>query len=229
MWTLNQKSKSQRLLADMLSAKANANNDSNDDLGPRSVISLRVSPFLTIQSDDCIQPSPSCWKSLPVVAVVQSLSHVWLFVTPWTAACQASPSFTISWSLLKLMSIELMIPTNHLILCHLLLFLPFNFPSIRDFSNKSARRIRWPKYWTLNFSISPSNEYLRLISFRTDWFDLLAVRDPQGFSPAPQFRSISSLVLSLLYSPTLSFVHDYWKNHSFDYTDLCQQSVVSAF
>ena len=96
-------------------------------------------------------------------------------MTPWTAACQASPSFTISWSLLKLMSIELMIPTNHLILSHLLLFLPFNFPSIRDFSNKSARRIRWPKYWTLNFSISPSNEYLRLISFRTDWFDLLAV------------------------------------------------------
>ena len=95
-------------------------------------------------------------------------------MTPWTAACQASPSFTVSWSLLKLMSIELMIPTNHLILCYPLLFLPFNFSSIRVFSNESAHRIRWSKYWS--FSISPSNEYLGLVSFSTDWFDLLAVQ-----------------------------------------------------
>ena len=94
---------------------------------------------------------------------------------PWTAACQVSPSFTISWSLLKLMSIELMTPSNHLIFCHLLPFLPFNFPSIRVFSNELAHCIRWPKYWSFSFSISPSNEYSRLISFRTDWFDLLAV------------------------------------------------------
>ena len=134
MWTLNQKSKSQRLLdSDMLSAKANANNDSNDDLGPRSVISLRVSPFLTIQSDDCIQPSPSCWKLLPVVAVVQSLSHVWLFGTSWTAACQDSLSSTISQSLTKLMSIESVMPSNHLILCCPLTLFPQSFPASLSF------------------------------------------------------------------------------------------------
>ena len=176
MWTLNQKSKSQRLLADMLSAKANANNDSNDDLGPRSVISLRVSPFLTIQSDDCIQPSPSCWKSLPVVAVVQSLSHVWLFGTSWTAAHQDSLSSTISQNLTKLMSIESVMPSNHLILCCPLTLLPSIFPSIMVFSNESALPIRWPKDWSFSFSISPSNEYSGLISFRIDWFDFFAVQ-----------------------------------------------------
>ena len=134
MWTLNQKSKSQRLLdSDMLSAKANANNDSNDDLGPRSVLSLRVSPFLTIQSDDCIQPSPSYWKLLPVVAVVQSLSHVWLFGTSWTAACQDSQSSTISQSLTKLMSIESVMPSNHLILCCPLTLFPQSFPASLSF------------------------------------------------------------------------------------------------
>ena len=110
------------------------------------------------------------------VIVVQSLSCVQLFVTPWTAACQAFWSFTISRSLLKLMSIELVMPSNHLILCHPLLLLPSIFPSIRVFSNESALRIRWPKYWSLSFSISPSNEYSGLISFRIDWFDLLAVQ-----------------------------------------------------
>ena len=106
--------------------------------------------------------------------VVQSLSRVRLFVTPWTVARQASPSFTISWSLLKLMSIESIVPSNHLILCCPLLLLPSIFPSIRVFSNESVLHIRWPKYWS--FSISPSNEYSELISFRIDWFDYLAVQ-----------------------------------------------------
>ena len=105
---------------------------------------------------------------------VQSLSHVWLFATPWTAACQASQSITNSWSLLKFMSIKSVMPSNHLILC--LLLLPSIFPSIRVFSNESALRIRWPKYWSLSFSTRPSNEYSGLISFRIDWLDLLAVQ-----------------------------------------------------
>ena len=107
---------------------------------------------------------------------VQSLSHVRLFETPWTAAHQASLSITDSWSLLKLMSIELVMPPDHLILCRPLLLLPSIFPSIRVFSNESALRIRWPKYWNFSFSISPSNEYLGLISFRMDWLGLLAVQ-----------------------------------------------------
>ena len=106
--------------------------------------------------------------------VVQSLSHVWLFVSPWTAAHQAPLSFTISQSLLKLMSIESVMPSNHLVLCHPLLLLTSTFPGIRLFSNESALRIRWPKYWSFSFSISPSNEYSGLISFKIDWLDLLA-------------------------------------------------------
>ena len=105
--------------------------------------------------------------------VVQSLSCVWLFVTPWTAACQASLSFTVSWSLLKLMSIEL---SNHLILCCPLLLLPSKYPSIRVFSNGSALHISWPEYWGFSFSISPSSAYSGLVSFRIDWFDLPVVQ-----------------------------------------------------
>ena len=105
---------------------------------------------------------------------VQSLSHIWLFDTPWTAAYQASLSITNSWTLLKLMSIKLVMPSNHLILCCSLLLLPSVFPSARVFFNESFLHIRWPKYWS--FSISPSNEYSGLISFRIDWFDLLAVQ-----------------------------------------------------
>ena len=104
--------------------------------------------------------------------VVQSLSHVQLLVTPWIAACQASLSITNSWNLLKFMTIELMMPSN---LCCLLLLLPSIFPSIKIFSSESALCVRWPKYWSFSFSISPSNEYSGLISFRIDWFDLLAV------------------------------------------------------
>ena len=107
---------------------------------------------------------------------VQFLSRVQLFVTPWTAACQASLSITNSWSLLKLMSIELVMPSNHLILCCSLLLPTSIFPSIIVFSNESLLRIRWPKYWSFSFSISPSNEYSGLISFRMDWLDRLAVQ-----------------------------------------------------
>ena len=108
--------------------------------------------------------------------VVQSLSHVWLFATPWTAAHQASLSFTIPWSLLKLMSIELMMPSNHLIICHPLLLLSSIFPSIRIFSSESILCIRWPKYWSFSCRISPSNEHSGLISFRIDWSALFAVQ-----------------------------------------------------
>ena len=108
--------------------------------------------------------------------VVQLLSSVRLFGTLWTPACQTSLTFTISWSLLKLMSIESVMPSNHLVLCHPLLLLPSAFPSIRVFSNGSYLCTRWPKYWRFSFSISPSNEYSGLISFRIDWFDLLAVQ-----------------------------------------------------
>ena len=117
---------------------------------------------------------PSCY--LNFVVAVQSLSRVQLFTTPWTAACQDSLSFTISWSLLKLISIDSVMPFNHLVLCHLLFLLPSIFPSIRIFSRESVLRIRWPKYWSFNFSICPSNEYSGLIFFRIDWFDLLAVQ-----------------------------------------------------
>ena len=110
------------------------------------------------------------------VLAVQSLSHVRLFATPWTAAHQASLSFTLSPSLLKLMSIESGMPSNHLIFYYPLLLLPSIFPSIRIFSSELALRIRWPKYWSFSFSISPSSEYSGLISFRIDWFDLLAVQ-----------------------------------------------------
>ena len=107
---------------------------------------------------------------------VQSLSHVWLFATPWTAALQASLSITNSWSLLKLMSIESVMPSNHLILCCPLLLLPSIFSSIRVFSNESVLCLKWSKYWSFSFSISPFNEYSGLISFRMDWLDLLAVQ-----------------------------------------------------
>ena len=113
---------------------------------------------------------------LCIFSSVRLHSHVSLFVTPWAAARQASLSITNFWSLLKLMSIESVMSSNHLILCHLLLSLPSIFPSIRVFFNESPLRIRWPKYWSFCFSISLSNEYSMLISFRIDWFDLLAIQ-----------------------------------------------------
>ena len=119
--------------------------------------------------------SPCSEQITTSITSVQSLSRVQLFVTPLTAACQASLSITNSWRLLKLLSIESVMPSNHLILCHPLLLLSSTFPSIRVFSNESVLHIRWPKYWSFSFSISPSTEYSGLISFRMDWFDLLAV------------------------------------------------------
>ena len=142
---------------------------------------------------------------------VQSLSHVRLFVTPWTAARQASLSITNSQSLLKLMSIESVMPSSHLILCRPLLLPPIP-PSIRVFSNESTLCITWPKYWRFSFSISPSNEHPGLVSFRMDWLDLHS----QESSPTPRFKSINSLAISFLHSPTLTSIHDHWKNHSLD-------------
>ena len=115
------------------------------------------------------------WVVRWFVILVQSLSHVRLFATPWTAADQASLSFTITWSLLKLMSIELVMPSNHFNLCHPLLLLLSIFPSIKVLSNESVLCIRWPKYWCFSLSISPSNEYSGLLSYRIDWLDLPVV------------------------------------------------------
>ena len=143
------------------------------------------------------------------VVVIQSLSGVQLFATAWTTAYQA-PLSSLSPSLLKLMSIELVMLSNHLILCLPLLLLPSVFPSLRVFFNESTLYIRWPKYWSFSFSISPFKEYSGLISFRIDWFDLLAVQGTLEPSPASQFKSIISLMLSLFYRPTLISVHDNW-------------------
>ena len=120
--------------------------------------------------------SPICKKMREIMSSVQSLSHFRLFATPWTAACQASPSITNSRSLPKLMSIESVMPPNHLIFCRPLLLPPSIFPSIRVFSNELALRVRWPKYLSFSFNISPSKEHPGLISFRMDWLDLLAVQ-----------------------------------------------------
>ena len=156
-------------------------------------------------------------QSLGLFSSVQSLSHVRFFVTPWTAAGQASLSITKSQSLLKLMSIELVMPFNHLILCRPLVLSPSIFPSIRVFSNESVLHIRWPKYWSFSFNISPSNEYSGMISFRMDLVGSpCSPRDSQESSPIPQFKSINSSALRFPYCPTLTSIHDYWKNHSFD-------------
>ena len=145
---------------------------------------------------------------------MQSLSRVWLFPAPWTAARQASLSFTISQGLLKFTSIELVMLSNHLILCHPLLLLPSIFPRIRVFSNESVLRIWWPKYWS--FRISPSNEQSGLISFQIDWFNpLLSKGLSRVFSKTTVWR-LQFFELSLLYGPTLTSIYDYWKNHIFD-------------
>ena len=151
---------------------------------------------------------------------VKSLSRVRPSATPWTAACQASLSITNSWSLPKLMSIELVMPSNHLMLCRPLLLLPSIFPSIRVFevrSNESALLIRWPKHWSLGFSISPCNEYSGLISFRMDWLDLPVVQ--RTLKSLLQRHSSKASILqhsAFFIVPTLTSIHDYWKNHSLD-------------
>ena len=143
---------------------------------------------------------------------VQPLSRIQLFPIPWTAARQGSLSISNSECLPKLMSIEWVMPSNHLILCRPLLLLPSIFPSIRVFSNESVLLIRWPKYWSFSFRISPSNTQ--------HWSPLgwtpCSPRDSQESSPTPQFKSINSSALSFLFSPVLTSIHDYWKNHSLD-------------
>ena len=150
-----------------------------------------------------------------MLVVFQSVGFVSFFVIPWATTHQASLSFTVSWSLHQLMSFESVTPSNHLILCHPLLLLHTIFPSIRVFSSESGLCIRWPKYWKFSFSISPSNEYSGLISFNTDWLYLLAVQGILESSPTPQFKSINSVALSLLYGPILTSIHDYLKNLTF--------------
>ena len=161
---------------------------------------------------------------------VQSLSRVWLFVTPWIAAHQASLSTTNSQSSPKLMSIESVIPSSHLILCHPLLLLSPVPSSTKVFSNESTLHMRWPKYWSFSFSIIPSKEHPGLISFRMDWLDLLAVQGTLK-SLLQHHSSKASIfsALSLLHSPTLTSIHDHRKNHRLDKTDLCWESNVSAF
>ena len=164
--------------------------------------------------------SLSYFNILPSVQSVQLLSRVWLFATPWTAARQASLSLINSWSLLKLISTESVMPSNHLILCCPLLLLPSVFPSIRVFSSESALHIRWPKYWSFSFSISLSNEYSGLISFRNDSFDLLAVQGTLKSLLQHHSSKASVLQCSASFMVQLSHlwnkIHDCWKNHSFD-------------
>ena len=146
-----------------------------------------------------------CSPPRSVVVVVQLLSCFRLLATPWTTACQAPLPFTVSRSLLKLLSIESVMPSNHLILCCPLLLLPSIFPRIRIFSNESALRSRWPKYWSIGFSISPSNEYSRLISFRIDWFNLCAIQGTlkslfqHHNSRAPIFQHLAFIMVQLSY------------------------------
>ena len=149
---------------------------------------------------------------------VQSFSCVWLFATPWTTTCQASLSIINSQSLHKLMSIMSAMPSNHLILCHPLLPSPSIFPSIRIFSKESVLCIRWPKYWSFSFSISPSNEYPGLISFRMDQLDLLTVQETLKSLLQHHSSKASILWHSAFFIVQLSHpsIHDYWKNHSLD-------------
>ena len=151
-----------------------------------------------------------------VKSSVQSLSPVRLFVLLWTAARQASLSIINSQCLLKLMSIELLMPSNHLILCHPLLLLPSIFPRIRLFYNDSILCIRWPKYCSFSFSISPANEYSGLISFRMDWLDLLAVQGTLKHLLQHHSSKASIFWSSAFFMVQLTSIHDYWKNHSFD-------------
>ena len=170
-----------------------------------------VNPFQKVFNFLCSDTSGTS-LCMAAIVVVQSLSHVWLFATPWITAHQASLSFTISWSLLKLMSIESVKPSNHLVLCYPLLLLPSIFHSIRVFSNEPALHIKWPKYWSFSFSISPSNEYSGLISFRMDWFDCLAVQGT--LKSLLQHHTSEASILqhsAFFYGPTLTSIHDDWK------------------
>ena len=183
------------------------------------MVQRRISTLIPTPTSFSCRASPlvSCegsWKMYTCIqfSSVQSLGPVRLFVTPWTAARQASLSITNSWSLLKLMSIKLVMPSKHLILC-----CPLLLPSITVFSSESLLHIRWPKYWSFSFSISPSDEYSGWFPlWLTGLISLQSKESSQKSSPTPQFKSINSLALSFLYVPTLTPVLDYWKNHSLD-------------
>ena len=161
----------------------------------------------------------------------QLLSHVWVFVTPWIAAHRASLSFTtISCSLLWLRSIESMMPSYHLIFFCPLFLLSSVFLSIRAFSTESAPHIRWPKYWSFSFSISPSSEYSGLIPFRMDWLDLLAVQGALSVSSSTTAQKHQFFVAQPLHDSPLTSIHDYWRNHRFDYIwTFVGQSDVAGF
>ena len=163
-----------------------------------------------------IKPTEQYKILLWIAVVVQLLNPVQLFATPGTAACQASLSSITSWSSLKLMSVELMMPSNHFILCYPLLLLPSIFASIRVFSNQSVLHIRWPKYWSFSFSISPSNEYLGLISLELTVLISLQSKGLSRVFSNTAVQSINSLVPSLFYGPILTSRLDYWKNYSFE-------------
>ena len=162
--------------------------------------------------------------------VAQLLSRVCLFATPWTASHQASLSFPISWSLLKLMFIESGMPSNPLVLSCPLHFLLSIFLIIRVFSSESVFHIRWPKYWSFSFKINPSNGYFGLISFRIDWFDLFVSKELSRIfsSTTIQKHQFFSTQPFLWYNSQQSCIHDYWKIHSFDCMDLCWHHDVSA-
>ena len=171
------------------------------------------------------------WKSSIQFSSIQSLTCVWLFETPWITERQASLSITNSWSSLKLMPIGWMMPSSHLILCHPLLLLPPIPPSIRVFSNESALCMRWPKYWSFSFSISPSNEHPGLTSFRMDWLDLLAAQGT--LKSLLQHHSSKASIFRRSAFFTVQLSHPYMTTgktiDSVDQTDLCWQSNVSAF
>ena len=171
----------------------------------RSLLQIQI--FWSYPGDsDTVGVSPVQFSS------VQLLSRVRHFATPWIVARQDSLSITNSRSLFKLRSIESVMPSSHLILCHPLLLLPPVLHSIRVFSNESTLRMKWPKYWSFSLSISPSNEHSGLVSFRMDWLGLLRVFS----NVSARFKSINSLALRFLYTPTLAFIHDHWKNHILD-------------
>ena len=155
------------------------------------------------------------WLLIVQFSSIQSLSRVWLCATPWITACQASPSITNSRSSPRLTSIESVMPSSHLILCRPLLLLPSISPSIRVFSNESTLRMRWPKYWSFSFSIIPSKEIPGLISFRMDWLDLFAVQGTLQSLLQHHSSKASILQRSAFFSPTLTSIHDHWKNPTF--------------
>ena len=186
-----------------------------------SKFSLRLLFFCFYLFLLCWSPSYTNFESsihtliILLFSSVQSLSHVQLFATPWIAARQASLSITNSQSLPKLMFVESVMPSSHFILCCLLLLLPPIPRRIRVFSNESTLCIRWPKYWSFSFSNSPSNEYSGLISIKMDWLGLLAVQGTLE-SLLQHHNSKASILQHTAFSPTLTSIHDYWKNHSLD-------------